>query len=153
MPHDLQVMRDIQRSGQCAGEVIQQVSDTVYPMYKAFIEPDLNKAEIKVTNNFNPFAGFKEPIQILKTDDSVAVDAAYDVLTKLYPNREVKRVRPSPSLRVWLSFRPSSTQCGLADVHNVVSPLEGSAVSRSAHTRAHAGGGDRGARHLPATAG
>jgi hypothetical protein len=94
----LQVMRDIQRSGQCAGEVIQQVSDTVYPMYKAFIEPDLNKAEIKVMNNFNPFAGFKEPIQILKTDDPVSVDTAYDVLKKLYPGEQVKRVRAAATV-------------------------------------------------------
>lgn len=85
-------MRDIQRSGQAAGEVIQQVSDTVFPMYKAFIEPDLNTAEIKVTNNFNPFAGFKEPIQILKTDDSCSVDMAYDVLKEVYPNDEISRV-------------------------------------------------------------
>eukprot|EP00892_Ulva_mutabilis_P001750 jgi/Ulvmu1/11576/UM079_0019.1 len=85
------VMRDIQRSGQAAGEVIQQVSETVFPMYKAFIEPDLNTAEIKVTNNFNPFAGFKEPIQILKTDDSCSVDMAYDVLTDMYPNAEISR--------------------------------------------------------------
>lgn len=91
----LQVMRDIQRSGQAAGEVIQQVSETVFPMYKAFIEPDLNNAEIKVTNNFNPFAGFKEPIQILKTDDSCSVDAAYDVLKDLYPNEDITRVRLS----------------------------------------------------------
>lgn len=84
-------MRDIQRSGQAAGEVIQQVSDTVYPMYKAFIEQDLEKAEIKVVNNFNPFAGFKEPIQILKTSDPVSVDAAHDVLQKLFPNCEVSK--------------------------------------------------------------
>lgn len=85
-------MRDIQRSGQCAGEVIQQVSDTVYPMYKAFIERDLEKAEIKVVNNFNPFAGFKEPVQILKTSDPVSVDAAADVLRKLFPNAEISQV-------------------------------------------------------------
>ena len=85
-------MRDIQRSGQAAGEVIQQVSETVFPMYKAFIEPDLNNAEIKVTNNFNPFAGFKEPIQILKTDDTCSVDKAYDVLKDMYPSDEISRV-------------------------------------------------------------
>ena len=87
-----QVMRDIQRSGQRAGEVIQQVSDTVYPMYKAFIERDLEKAEIKVLNNFNPFAGFKEPVQILKTSDPVTVEAAADVLRRLFPNSEVSQV-------------------------------------------------------------
>jgi uridine kinase len=85
-------MRDIQRCGQCAGDVIQQVSDTVYPMYKAFIERDLEKAEIKVVNNFNPFAGFKEPVQILKTSDPVSVQDAQDVLQRLFPNSEVLQV-------------------------------------------------------------
>lgn len=56
-------MRDISRSGQAADEIIQQISDTVYPMYKAFIEPDLKSAHIKISNNFNPFAGFKDPVR------------------------------------------------------------------------------------------
>lgn len=34
-----------------------QISDTVYPMYKAFIEPDLKTAHLKIYNTFNPFAG------------------------------------------------------------------------------------------------
>jgi uridine kinase len=89
----VQVMRDIQRSGQGAGEVIQQVSDTVYPMYKAFIEPDLEKAEIKVTNKFNPFAGFKEPIQILKTDDPVDIDAVHQCLHEMFPDNKITQVQ------------------------------------------------------------
>lgn len=38
----------------------------VYPMYKAFIEPDLQTAHIKITNKFNPFSGFQNPTYILK---------------------------------------------------------------------------------------
>lgn len=38
----------------------------VYPMYKAFIEPDLQTAHIKITNKFNPFTGFQNPTYILK---------------------------------------------------------------------------------------
>ena len=34
-----------------------QISDTVYPMYKAFIEPDLKTAHLRIYNTFNPFAG------------------------------------------------------------------------------------------------
>jgi hypothetical protein len=35
-------------------------------MYKAFIEPDLKTAHIKITNKFNPFSGFQSPTYILK---------------------------------------------------------------------------------------
>jgi hypothetical protein len=38
----------------------------VYPMYKAFIEPDLETAHIKIINKFNPFSGFQNPMYILK---------------------------------------------------------------------------------------
>ena len=38
----------------------------VYPMYKAFIEPDLKMAHIRIVNKFNPFSGFQEPFYILK---------------------------------------------------------------------------------------
>ena len=36
---------------------MMQISDTVYPMYKAFIEPDLKTAHLKIYNTFNPFSG------------------------------------------------------------------------------------------------
>ena len=35
-------------------------------MYKAFIEPDLQTAHIKIINKFNPFSGFQNPTYILK---------------------------------------------------------------------------------------
>ena len=35
-------------------------------MYKAFIEPDLQTAHIKIINKFNPFTGFQSPTYILK---------------------------------------------------------------------------------------
>jgi CxxC motif-containing protein len=88
-----QVMRDIQRSGQAAGEVIQQVSDTVFPMYKAFIEPCLRSAHIRVINNFNPFAGFKEPVQILKTDEVVSVEMVMECMRELFTSEEITQVR------------------------------------------------------------
>ncbi|KAL0431074.1 UNVERIFIED_CONTAM: Inorganic pyrophosphatase TTM1 [Sesamum radiatum] len=60
------VLRDIQRAGQEPEEIIHQISETVYPMYKAFIEPDLQTAHIKIINKFNPFSGFQNPTYILK---------------------------------------------------------------------------------------
>ncbi|KAL2462087.1 Phosphoribulokinase/Uridine kinase family [Abeliophyllum distichum] len=61
------VLRDIQRAGQEPEEIIQQISETVYPMYKAFIEPDLQTAHIKIINKFNPFSGFQNPTYVLKS--------------------------------------------------------------------------------------
>lgn len=40
----------------------------MYPMYKAFIEPDLQTAHIKIINKFNPFTGFQSPTYILKVN-------------------------------------------------------------------------------------
>jgi uridine kinase len=37
-------------------------------MYKAFIEPDLQQAQLKIYNAFNPFSGFMTPFYILKSD-------------------------------------------------------------------------------------
>ncbi|XP_019439061.1 PREDICTED: uridine-cytidine kinase C isoform X1 [Lupinus angustifolius] len=68
------VLRDIQRAGQEPEEIIHQISETVYPMYKAFIEPDLQTAHIKITNKFNPFSGFQNPTYILKSARAVTVD-------------------------------------------------------------------------------
>ncbi|XP_075495911.1 inorganic pyrophosphatase TTM2 isoform X1 [Primulina tabacum] len=66
------VIRDIQRAGQEPEEIIHQISETVYPMYKAFIEPDLRTAHIKITNKFNPFTGFQSPTYILKSQKNLS---------------------------------------------------------------------------------
>uniref|UniRef100_A0A0D9YX60 CYTH domain-containing protein n=1 Tax=Oryza glumipatula TaxID=40148 RepID=A0A0D9YX60_9ORYZ len=65
------VLRDIQRAGQEPEEIIHQISETVYPMYKAFIEPDLQTAHIKIINKFNPFSGFQNPMYILKSPRTI----------------------------------------------------------------------------------
>ncbi|BBH04053.1 Phosphoribulokinase / Uridine kinase family [Prunus dulcis] len=75
------VLRDIQRAGQDPAEIIHQISETVYPMYKAFIEPDLQTAHIKITNKFNPFTGFQNPTYILKSIKAVTVDQIKAVLS------------------------------------------------------------------------
>ncbi|GFZ21504.1 phosphoribulokinase [Actinidia rufa] len=74
------VLRDIQRAGQEPEEIIHQISETVYPMYKAFIEPDLQTAHIKIINKFNPFTGFQSPTYILKSSKRVAVDQIKPVM-------------------------------------------------------------------------
>ncbi|GJY64132.1 uridine-cytidine kinase C [Tanacetum coccineum] len=42
------VLRDIQRVGQEPEEIIYQISERVYPVYKALIEPDLKTAHIRI---------------------------------------------------------------------------------------------------------
>ncbi|WOL04474.1 uridine-cytidine kinase C [Canna indica] len=78
------VMRDMQRAGQQPAEIIHQISETVYPMYKAFIEPDLQTAHIKISNKFNPFTGFQSPTYILKSLRTVSVDQIKAVLSEEY---------------------------------------------------------------------
>ncbi|XP_062116792.1 inorganic pyrophosphatase TTM1-like isoform X1 [Humulus lupulus] len=75
------VLRDIQRAGQEPEEIIHQISETVYPMYKAFIEPDLQTAHIKIINKFNPFTGFQNPTYILKSTKVVTIDEIKAVIS------------------------------------------------------------------------
>lgn len=75
------VLRDIQRAGQEPAEIIHQISETVYPMYKAFIEPDLRTAHIKITNKFNPFTGFQNPTYILKSPRTLTMDQIRAVIS------------------------------------------------------------------------
>lgn len=46
-------------------------------MYKAFIEPDLQTAHIKIINKFNPFSGFQNPTYILKVNLRVLLPAKF----------------------------------------------------------------------------
>ncbi|KAK9815690.1 hypothetical protein WJX72_008170 [[Myrmecia] bisecta] len=81
------VLRDINRSGQAPEEIIQQISDTVYPMYKAFIEPDLKTAHLRIYNTFNPFSGFMNATYILKSAKRVGKDAIVSALQKEYTTK------------------------------------------------------------------
>ncbi|XP_073036735.1 inorganic pyrophosphatase TTM1-like [Primulina eburnea] len=56
----------------------------VYPMYKAYIEPDLRIAHIKITIKFNPFSGFQNLMYILKSKRAVTVDQIEDVFSGDY---------------------------------------------------------------------
>ncbi|KAK1436506.1 hypothetical protein QVD17_02286 [Tagetes erecta] len=81
------VLRDIQRVGQEPEEIIHQISETVYPMYKAFIEPDLQTAHIKIINKFNPFSGFQNPSYILKSKKTVTPEQMKAVLSQEHEER------------------------------------------------------------------
>ena len=60
--------------------VVVQISDTVYPMYKAYIEPDLKTAHLKIYNTFNPFSGFMDPTYILKSAQRVSKETIHSLL-------------------------------------------------------------------------
>jgi hypothetical protein len=82
--------------GKISQEALQQITETVFPMYKvripgrssssssssppahndcsqAFIEPDLKFADLKIINTFNPFSGLLNPIYTLKSDKEARV--------------------------------------------------------------------------------
>lgn len=64
-----------------------QISDTVYPMYKAYIEPDLKEAQLRIFNTFNPFSGFQNATYILKSAKAVTeeqIKAVLQVLSCFY---------------------------------------------------------------------
>ncbi|KAL4346448.1 hypothetical protein GQ457_17G015180 [Hibiscus cannabinus] len=82
------VLRDIQRADQEPEEIIHQISETVYPMYKAFIEPDLQTAHIKIINKFNPFTGFQSPTYILKSSRKFTVNQIKSVVSEAHTESE-----------------------------------------------------------------
>ena len=73
------IQRDMGRTEQSPREIIQQIADTVFPMYKLHVEPSLSSSSIRIRNTFNPFAGLvKNATYTLKSDhpDRVTVDRA-----------------------------------------------------------------------------
>eukprot|EP01155_Anaeramoeba_flamelloides_P043201 Anaeramoba_flamelloidesc36977_g1_i2.p1 GENE.c36977_g1_i2~~c36977_g1_i2.p1 ORF type:complete len:367 (-),score=108.94 c36977_g1_i2:532-1632(-) len=74
------IARDISRTGQTPKESFQQISETVYPMYKAFVEPTIKYAHLKILNRFNPFAALLNPTYTLKTTEKVTEEAILKIL-------------------------------------------------------------------------
>lgn len=67
--------------------ILVQISDTVYPMYKAYIEPDLKTAHLKIYNTFNPFSGFMDPTYILKSAQRVSKETIHSLLKVSFHSR------------------------------------------------------------------
>lgn len=63
-----------------------QIGSTVFPMYKAYIEPDLKAAHLQIHNKFNPFSGFMNPTYILKSPKRIPAEEIKKVL-KVTNNR------------------------------------------------------------------
>lgn len=120
-------MRDIQRTGQEPIEALQQITETVFPMYKvrtpccgivvgphtgaqAFIEPDLRYAELKIVNNFNPFSGLLNPIYTLKSAKEIDPAAVLAVMDKDDPQE------PTVSKYYGTALSPRAKTHRLADI-------------------------------------
>lgn len=56
-------------------------------MYKAYIEPDLQAAHIKIVNKFNPFSGFQTPTYSLKSSRIATVDQIKEILCRDHTER------------------------------------------------------------------
>jgi uridine kinase len=82
------VMRDVKRTGQEPKDIMDQVTQTVYPMYKVFIEPDLLSADIRIMNKFNPFSSLSEAMYSLKT---TANTEQLQAIVAKYPVKKVER--------------------------------------------------------------
>ena len=63
-------------------------------MYKAFIEPDLAKAHLRISNTFNPFSGFMDATYILKSAKHVTVQ---DVRAAVPVGAQPTQVTPAQS--------------------------------------------------------
>ena len=72
-----------------------QISDTVYPMYKAYIEPDLETAHLRIYNTFNPFSGFMNATYILKSNKPITKQAI----------KECLKVSFCPAAKFCMAFR------------------------------------------------
>lgn len=76
-------------------------------MYKAFIEPDLKAAQLKIHNSFNPFTGFMNATYILKAprDESLTQQRVVEVLgVRDGPASQTARQIDSGVLRLpWVS--------------------------------------------------
>jgi len=71
------VLRDVTRTKQSPREIIQQISETVFPMFKAYIEPDLQTAQLRIRNEWNPFTGLvQQPTYTMKAPLPLAAPAA-----------------------------------------------------------------------------
>ena len=78
---------------------MMQISDTVYPMYKAFIEPDLKTAHLKIYNTFNPFSGGSiglSSLYILSVFDNQGYFVLRSLVSQTQIQSETVRLPSSP---------------------------------------------------------
>eukprot|EP01133_Synstelium_polycarpum_P004293 gene4293-5014_t len=60
------IMRDIVSAKSSTKDVLLQITNVVFPMFKAFVEPDLDQAKIKIHSSYNPMSQVVEPTYVCK---------------------------------------------------------------------------------------
>lgn len=51
----------------CVQDVILQVTNKLFPMFKAFTEPDMGRAKLRISNSsYNPITAWTEPTYVAK---------------------------------------------------------------------------------------
>ncbi len=56
--------RDVTRTGLTEGQILNQIATTVFPMYKLHIEPEIMRADVKISNDYNPLGSKKIDYQM-----------------------------------------------------------------------------------------
>jgi adenylate cyclase class IV len=108
------LIRDITRVGQNPSELICSIAETVFPMYKIFIEPDLNFTSIKINNTYNPFQDIQDPLYILNIKKILTIDQIKEKISdkhvkeKIEENLDIYMYMPNDntkSFNNWIRIR------------------------------------------------
>lgn len=78
------IVRDI-RKADVADDVMLEITDVVFPMYKAFVEPDLSHAHVTILNRHNPVVTMADPLYVSKAE-----------LLKITPKSKVAKTSSKP---------------------------------------------------------
>ncbi|EFA78307.1 adenylate cyclase domain-containing protein [Heterostelium album PN500] len=85
------IMRDIVIAKSSTKDVLLQITNVVFPMFKAFVEPDLDQAKIKIHSSYNPMSQVVEPTYVCKAKYESHKENFDQFLTSL--NKDVKPVK------------------------------------------------------------
>ena len=74
---------------------IEKITQIVFPMYKAFIEPDTREAKIRIAGSYNPMTTIADPLYVCRakySDVREEIDAFIKEQTSLMSQQESKEV-------------------------------------------------------------
>jgi len=60
------ILRDVHLAHKKQKDIFLRVTNVMFPMYKAFIEPDLEAAKIRIHSTYNPMAAMVDPVYSCK---------------------------------------------------------------------------------------
>lgn len=83
------IVRDIVEAKVTSKDTLFQVTSTLFPMFKAFIEPDLEQALIKINSTYNPMNNLLEPTYVCKAKYSTVASHFEKDFNETEPQRTV----------------------------------------------------------------